>query len=128
MLPTVTGYAKSVFNNFFGRSYMSTHSGDYPILLYVLGLNKPSGDLDEDMFMDVALGRVVARDLGSGSLLVSRIANYEYVRDPESEGKYAMGGWVALCSTCLSHKKPDEVNYHYGVSTNHQQMRYFWMI
>lgn len=52
----------------------------------------PYGDLDEDMFMDVALGRVVARDLGSGSLLVSRIANYEYVRDPESEGKYAMGG------------------------------------
>ena len=50
-----------------------------------------SGDLDEDMFMDVALGRVVARDLSSGSLLVSRIANYEYVRDPESEGKYAMG-------------------------------------
>ena len=41
--------------------------------------------------MDVALGRVVARDLSSGSLLVSRIANYEYVRDPESEGKYAMG-------------------------------------
>ena len=53
-----------------------------------------SGDLDEDMFMDVALGRVVDRDLGSGSLLVSRIANYEYVRDPESEGKYAMGAWV----------------------------------
>ena len=59
----------------------------------VLGLKwfEQSGDLDEDMFMDVALGRVVARDLSSGSLLVSRIANYEYVRDPESEGKYAMG-------------------------------------
>jgi len=38
------------------------------------------------------MGRVVARDLASASLLVSRIANYDYVRDPASEGKYAMGG------------------------------------
>ena len=52
----------------------------------------PYADLDEDIFMDVALGRVVGRDLSSTSLLVSRISNYEYIRDPESETKFAVSG------------------------------------
>ncbi|CAJ1374565.1 unnamed protein product [Effrenium voratum] len=52
----------------------------------------PYADLDEDIFLDVALGRIVARNLASASLLVSRIGNYDYVRDAASEGRFGMGG------------------------------------
>ncbi|CAJ1333744.1 unnamed protein product [Effrenium voratum] len=54
----------------------------------------PYADLDEDIFLDVALGRIVARNLASASLLVSRIGNYDYVRDAASEGRFGMGGNV----------------------------------
>ncbi|CAJ1352141.1 unnamed protein product [Effrenium voratum] len=52
----------------------------------------PYADLDEDIFLDVAMGRIVARNLASASLLVSRIGNYDYVRDAASEGRFGMGG------------------------------------
>ena len=63
----------------------------------------PYADLDEDVFLDVALGRVVGRDLSSTSLLVSRISNYEYVRDAESEAKFAISGHL---KTAMANIRP----------------------
>eukprot|EP00929_Paragymnodinium_shiwhaense_P065936 TRINITY_DN33033_c0_g1_i1.p1 TRINITY_DN33033_c0_g1~~TRINITY_DN33033_c0_g1_i1.p1 ORF type:complete len:732 (-),score=117.91 TRINITY_DN33033_c0_g1_i1:179-2374(-) len=52
----------------------------------------PYADLDEDIFLDTACGRIVARHLSSGSLLVSRIGNYFYAREEKSLRWFATSG------------------------------------
>lgn len=39
----------------------------------------PHANLDDDMFLDVGMGRMIARDLSSMSLLISRIAAYDRI-------------------------------------------------
>ena len=82
----------------------------------------PYADLDEDIFMDVALGRVVGRDLSSTSLLVSRISNYEYVRDPESETKFAVGRHL---KTAMANIQPAlrNVGFEEPVSIGFEELR-----
>jgi hypothetical protein len=52
----------------------------------------PYADLDSDPFLDIAVGRLVAKNLASLSLVVSRISTYEQLRDGNWDSNYAIAG------------------------------------